>query len=368
MDPSFSPGPRSPSAVLMPSQQQTAGGRSMSQAPHQSPSRASLQPPGGPWHCPGNVSTDHAAQLAHRLLSPNRALQVRTRPSQEHRRRAPLSQGAGPLNSSGPLDADGARHLRIIPETQSMDESPLCAGVLEALPTQTSGVGAARGAQQSSVIPRLRQEDPGPTEAAARRHRRRSQSAGMSHSTSSKVVRRSGSVAMSPQGERAHGTCEAVHQPHLSSPGDPPAVGAVGMLCAPTIAEVSDGESLRALAMAGGRNSDAVGRGNRKRRSRSAAMSGTEAGAQPLDSRSGGCPSAGHSTFRPPVCSQTPQPICAHKVGKRRRITPTQISTGGAPWPPSVQAVLRQHRPVGGNPDARSAGAAAATNLYGRLC
>lgn len=356
MDVSHSPTPRSPSAVLMPSQPQTGAGRSTPQALHQSPARRSLQVPSGPWHCPSNVSPDHAAQLAQRLLSPNRPQPLRTQLSQEPWRHAQLSQRTGPLE----IDAPG--HLRVIPETQSMDESPLCAGTLEVLPTQTSGINAARATRGVSVVPRLQRIDAGPgeAEADAELHRRRSQSLVLSESASAKAARQSCSVATSPQAAEGHAACDAEARPRQrctpaqhGGGGEAPASDGAGVACDRELAQRasqqgSAGQSVRERTMAGRRGVHSAARGTRKRRSRSGTTSGADTAAQPPEARSGDCQSAGHSTFRPPLCSQPPHPIIAAKAGKRRRITPTQISTGGAPWPPSAQAVLRQHRSIGG--------------------
>eukprot|EP00892_Ulva_mutabilis_P005301 jgi/Ulvmu1/3142/UM015_0182.1 len=354
-----SPTTRSPSVALMRSQRQQSG-NSPAQAANQSPARRGSQAPMGPWHCPGNVSPDHAAQLVQRLLSPKQPAHGRAQRSQETLRRAHPSQGTDRLNSSGLLDADHPRHLRVIPETQSMDESPLCVGVLKALPTQTSGISAARAARQASVIPRLCRNDSGPSimDDGGSHPAQRSQSLAASQTASAKAERRSGSGEASPCTAQERVPHEAAAQRELTPPQPASSQGpsaAAGPSRPPgravtPLAKVpqqgSADKSLRERTMTVRRTVHIPGgeQPNRTRQAGSVATSCVETEILHMDDCSGGSQCAGHSRFRPPVCSQAPQPILAMKAGKRRRITPTQISMGGAPRPPSAQVVLRQHQ------------------------
>lgn len=364
MNAGSSPGARSPSAVLMRSQQWQPSGHSPSQGLHQSPTHRSLQAPMGPWHCPSNVRPDHATQLAQRLLSPHRTDPAQTQPSQEALRRAHLSQGSRQIYCSGPLDMDAPQHLPVIPETQSMDESPLCAGVLEPLATQASGIGAARAARHASVIPRLQCNDGdsgilAPDEGVWLQ--RRSPSLATSQTASAKAEKRS--WGLSPADAQEWRAQEAViSSQHDNKPPRSVPLQHHGVAGRPGrhLGLVPQGKDTtqhgNAECVMAGKHSSCNREGGKRKRQETSAGTSVETEALHTDSRSGGLHAVGHSAFQPPVCSQVPQPIMAMKPGRRRRITPTQIRTGGASWPPSAQAVLRVHHSAVGKSALRLSG------------
>lgn len=340
-----SPGLQSPRTAVLRVQPSTRPGASTSMPLQQSPVRQSSHPSLGPWHCPSNVSPDHAAHLANRLLSPNRSQHVRLRTSQEC---LPASQG---LHRCVHLEGDGHGYLPIIPETQSIDESPLCAGILETLPTQTSGVGDELANQHSNIIPRLRNADSinCHLRTAAPSQQRRSQSSMLSGSASAKAARRSGSLAASPQ--MPHGSVAGCTAQNMVTPMAQADASYDHALAGPSVVckTKQDGHlplTARASEPCGHASGRAdMVRSKRKRRSQSVETSSTEPVRQILLPRSGECHSAGKSIFAPPVCSQVPCPILAEKPGKRRRITATEIETGTARRLPLLQTM--QHSAPG---------------------